>query len=264
MSESDPTVPIPATESQTSVRRSGMVRLLQLVVFYTELAMFGLGTFLYNLFCLLSSLLPGCERRRSLHQRIGTRLLRFFLWMIDVSNLCKIQRPPPEVLRNVGPSVIIANHTGLMDAIVLNTLFPKAVCIFKSGLARNPIFSHVLRMGGHLRNDEGIDVIRKGAERANTQGHVIVFPEGTRNPCCTQFTFKKGFALIAQRAQLPVTLFAIHNPTHAFSKEMGIRAPELPFTLRFEVLETLGIESGESIDAFVNRVESIYQQCFQP
>ena len=238
-------------------------RSFKLFVYYSLLSFFGLGTFLYNLICLLSYLLPGTESRRIFHQQTGVKLLRFFFWCINKTNLCHLHTPDSNTLESIEPSVIIANHTGLMDAIVINTLFPASSCVFKSKLRANPCFSHILQCGGHLCNDEGIDMIRKAADIAASGRHVVIFPEGTRKQEASSFSFKKGFALIAQRSQKPVALFAIHNPVKAFSKEQGIRAPALPIHISFDYLGQVKQDKNESIEQFVNRVESIYDQTFR-
>jgi len=106
-------------------------------------------------------------------------------------------------------------------------------------------------------------MIRKGAEIASSGRHVVIFPEGTRKQRASSFSFKKGFALMAQRAQKPVALFAIHNPIKAFSKEQGIRAPALPIHISFNYLGQVKQAKTESIEQFVNRVESIYDQTFR-
>jgi len=241
----------------------GIVKIYRICVFYTALSLFGFGSLFYNGFCLILSILPGNSRRLCFHQRLGAKLLRFYFWLIQKAGLCRIELPNCENLQLRQPSIVIANHTGLMDAIILNTLFPESACVFKSGLTRNPCFSHILRCGEHLSNDEGIDMIRKGVEIARSGRAVVVFPEGTRNRESSKLSFKKGFALMAKRAEVPVALFSITNPSHAFSKEMGIyKVPELPFTLKFEFITQVDFELNESIDRFVNRIEAIYHRKF--
>lgn len=231
-------------------------------LFYVAVVLFGLGSLFYNGVCLIVYYLPGHQKLLRFHHTAQAALLQFFLWLIDHCNLCKITHFSRETPGLTEPSVIIANHTGLMDAIILSLFFPNAACVYKSKLDRNVGFSHILRLGGHLRNDEGVDLIRKGASVLREGRPVIVFPEGTRNQESDDISFKKGFALMAARAEVPVTLFVIHNPAHAFSREMSIRAPQLPFHLSFQYLGQKKIQAGESIDRFVSRVEETYEKVF--
>ena len=78
-----------------------------------------------------------------------------------------------------------------MDAVIMNTFFPASACVFKSKLTRNPCVSHILKSGGHLNNDEGIDMIRQGVDMLKTGRKVVIFPEGTRNRTPTIFASKR-------------------------------------------------------------------------
>jgi 1-acyl-sn-glycerol-3-phosphate acyltransferase len=109
-------------------------------------------------------------------------------------------------------TVYIANHPTLIDATILLALLPDAVCIFKPSLMRNPAIGPAAAMAGYVRGDTGLDLIKAAASRVAAGQSLLIFPEGTRTVKGTTLgKMKPGFALIADRAQAPVTLIIIRG-----------------------------------------------------
>lgn len=242
---------------------SKIERLYRLFVFYTALFLFALGTLAYNIFCFLVCLIPGRTSRIGGFRKLNGAMLRALFWTIQVVGICKIHVPDPLRIKQMGASVLIANHTGLLDALLFNALFPQMTCVFKEKLTKNPCFSHALSAAGHISNAGGIDSIRTGAEEIKQGNKVLLFPEGTRREDQGDFEFKSGFALMAMRANVPVYLMAVHNPSKAYSKSQGIATPpKLPFEYRIEQIEKVEKNPQESTAAFVQSIEQTYTRYF--
>jgi len=107
-------------------------------------------------------------------------------------------------------TVFIANHPSLMDAPVLLSRLPDAICVFKPRLLRNPVIGPAALLAGYASAGGGVDAVRATAARVTAGRSLLIFPEGTRTrPGAVVGDLQAGFALIAARAQAPVQLIII-------------------------------------------------------
>lgn len=99
--------------------------------------------------------------------------------------------------------IIVANHMGFLDVLVLLTFFP-AVFIIKDEMRRVPFFGQCLVHQGH------VFVKRQDATSRRAAGHglvqvlergdrIIVFPEGQASPGAQRLPFKPFSFVAAQR-----------------------------------------------------------------
>lgn len=116
-----------------------------------------------------------------------------------------------EILRNMQPSVMIANHQNNLDLFVFGSIVPKrTVTIGKKSLRYLPIFGQVYWLAGNILIDrkksrQSINAMSETAEALrHKQTSIWVFPEGTRNYGKDLLPFKKGAFHIAKQAQAPI------------------------------------------------------------
>ena len=84
------------------------------------------------------------------------------------------------------PCIMVANHPGLLDFIILLRDLPNAVCLYKSQSLDNPVLSSFVQVAGYI---EGLDgtarankrIIASCCERLSEGHHIVFFPEGTRS-----------------------------------------------------------------------------------
>jgi lyso-ornithine lipid O-acyltransferase len=110
-------------------------------------------------------------------------------------------------------SMLVANHLGYWDAVVLSTLLP-LVAIAKSELAQWPVLGTSGRALGTLyvrRGDahDGARVLRLVRRRLLSGVHVLNFPEGTTSPGGTVLPFRRGVFGAAAQAHVPVVPVAL-------------------------------------------------------
>ena len=139
-----------------------------------------------------------------IHQ--GARLLFHFL---RVFSLVEVSFDHGKGRAGEGPSIVIANHPSMLDAMLLLCEFPNAVCIMKRSLLRIPIVSGFATMAGYLGQNETDELFRAGREALSQGASIIIFPEGTRSPIGELGTFHRGAARLALETGAPVTLFAL-------------------------------------------------------
>lgn len=243
--------------------RQTLRRARLLTAYYSAITIFGIGTLSYNVTTAVLSVFGPLAPSDAVLRKANTILVRLFFWLVRTLGLSRIRIDPKAREATARPALIIANHTGLIDAPVINTFIPGMVCVFKNSLLKNPCFSHVLRHSGHLSNADGIDMIRKGIQVLESGRSLLLFPEGTRGEHSENFSFKPGFAIVAKRASVPVVLLAIENPDYILTKHRPfLYAPDLPFHYNFRYVGTLSISPDEAVPAIVSRAESMFKHFF--
>ncbi|GHB90753.1 lysophospholipid acyltransferase family protein [Cerasicoccus arenae] len=231
------------------------------LIYLGLVAFFGVGALSYNLLCLLTQWLPASKRRQRWSRRIMIALLKTFIAAIQIGGVGRVRfRGVREAIPS-GPSLIVANHTGLLDALFLLTELQDVVCVFKSSLRRSPFFCGVIRENGFIANDEGLDLLHAMDEVLARGLPILVFPEGTRTEAPPLNDFKAGFALVARRAGVPVRTLIIRNSCGLLGKGGGLlRRYATPFEYTFTPGPVFQVEDGEKAVQFCERIESFYRK----
>ncbi|MEO0796850.1 MAG: lysophospholipid acyltransferase family protein [Verrucomicrobiota bacterium] len=231
------------------------------IIYLGLVLFFGLGALAYNLLCLINGILPFRERRRAVMRRLMIGLLKLFIAMIEFGGVGKVSFKGLRESIPEGPSLIVANHTGLLDALFLLTELPDAVCVFKSGLRNNPFFCGIIRENGFIANDEGLDLLHAMNDALATGRPVLVFPEGTRTDAPPLNEFHGGFALVARRSQAPVRTIIIRNSCGLLAKGGGLlRRYAIPFRYTFEPGDVFFYQDGERAVTFSHRIEHFFRE----
>jgi 1-acyl-sn-glycerol-3-phosphate acyltransferase len=145
------------------------------------------------------------EARERIAQRLIQRSFAFFVRLGTALHLFEVRKTGIDCLAH-GPSLVVANHPTLLDAVFLISHMPQADCIVKSEVWRNPFLRHVVRIAGYIPNGEGPQVVDSCVERLRAGRSVVLFPEGSRSPEGGLRPFKRGAAHIALRSGCPITL----------------------------------------------------------
>lgn len=206
---------------------------------YEGLAMiFGLG--LLALLCLfwlpfaliLKPLLPAASG-----QRFGRRMImggfRVYLRLLEIFCACRFDLDELDRLRDEGPLVIAANHPSLLDAVLIVSRLPNAVCVMKATLMDNILFGAAARLARYIRNNAPLEVILGAREELRAGAHLVIFPEGTRTANFPLDPFTPSTGLIAGRSAAAVQCLLIEMSTPYLGKAWPLfRPPELPLHCR--------------------------------
>ncbi len=232
-----------------------------LLAYWILLSSFGLGALLFNLLAGLRSLLPYGEATRR-HTRTGIQwILRFYLTVLRFSRSFFLHFPTnTNSLRKVRGSLVLANHPSMLDAPILLSELPDAICYYKASMHKGICSNHGGRLAGYLTNASGVDGVRQAIEHLHRGGNVVVFPEGTRSQNRHQLNpFQPGFALIAVQAASSVLCLEISTNSNVLGKgEKLWGKPILPATYQVREIACLRAEPGERPHAFAGRVERLY------
>jgi 1-acyl-sn-glycerol-3-phosphate acyltransferase len=180
------------------------------IVYYLSWAVFGSVGLLLNVVCMVLMPVPGREAFGPAVRATIRRLFGAWIAWLHATGVIDIEWNGFEASNLSMGTVYISNHPTLIDATLILARLPDAVCIFKPSLMSNPAVGPAAAMAGYVRGDTGLDLIRAAASRVTAGMSLLVFPEGTRTAEGTVLgRMKPGFALIADRAQAPVTLIVM-------------------------------------------------------
>ena len=184
---------------------------------------------------LLQPLLP-----QRLGQPLGRRMIaagfRFYLHLLSRLCACCFDLAALDSLKTRGPLILAANHPSLLDAVMILSRLPNAVCVMKASLMDNILFGAAARLARYIRNNAPLEMILKSREELAQGSQLVVFPEGTRtrnfpiDPCLPTI------GLIAGRASVPVQTLLIEFSSPYLGKDWPLfRRPQLPLTCRIRL-----------------------------
>ena len=147
---------------------------------------------------------------------------RMFSWGALKLLGIKMEIENKELLQNMDPSVVIANHQSNLDLFVHGGVIPKrTVSVGKKSLKYLPFFGQVYWLSGNIMIDlsksrESINAMSETTEALKHKNTSIwVFPEGTRDGGNLLLPFKKGAFHMAHQANAPIIPICASNyPKH--------------------------------------------------
>ncbi len=172
---------------------------------WSTLLMFGAATLIVLL------ILPGL-RLRSV---VGSYCARAWLIVVGV----RIDYKGEELLPDT-PSVIVANHSGYVDGVLLKAILPaRFAFVIKKEMVRVPLAGLLLRRLGaefvdRFNRHSGAMDARRLMRAASGGGSLVFFPEGTFTGRPGLARFHGGAFTIAARTRMPVVPLAIRGARH--------------------------------------------------
>ncbi len=163
-----------------------------------------------TVFPLIALLKRDPVRRVRVTQAVIHRTFRFFVRMLELLGIIRLEVRGLETLRDGEGRMIIANHPTLLDVVILMSLIPHVQCIVKAELWRHRYLGGVMRWAGYIRNDLEPEALLDECQAAMAAGKdLIIFPEGTRSRPGESLQFRRGFANIALLAAAQIQLVTI-------------------------------------------------------
>ncbi len=224
------------------------LRLLQIVVLQALLLGMGVVSVLWNLAAvLLHAVLPD-DRARWLGRAAISGIYRGFWALCRATGMLKLDDTAVDPLRDEPGLIIVSNHPCVLDALFIVSRLPRAACLMKASLMRNPLLGPGAKLARYIRNDTAVGTIRSCVRDLKSGGQLVLFPEGTRTTQHPINPFRPGVTAIAKLARAPIQVVFIDTDTAYLGKGWPIwRAP--PFPVRFTLRLGPRIEHDESADA---------------
>jgi 1-acyl-sn-glycerol-3-phosphate acyltransferase len=153
-----------------------------------------------------------------------------------------------EKLKAGGSRLVIANHPTLIDAVVLLSLVPDAVCIVKAELTHSFLIRELIRSTGYITNSQPERILEECKKRLSRGQSLLLFPEGTRSSPGKPLKLLRGAAQIALRAEHDLTPVVITCRPASLLKghEWYQVPPEGPVRMSFEVFDDISIAPYQS------------------
>lgn len=121
-----------------------------------------------------------------------------------------------------GGFVLVSNHSSFLDPIFLSISCPRVLnYMARDSLFRNPLFGWWLLDVGVFpvkRWSGDLPAIRAAVRRLKAGRGLGLFPEGTRSPDGQIRDFSQGFALLADKAGVPMVPARVIGSYKAFGK----------------------------------------------
>ena len=211
---------------------------------------------------LLHPLLP-----RPVAQRWGraaiTAGFRFYVHLLQGVCGCRFDLSELDSLRHEGPLILAANHPSLLDAVLVVSRLPNAVCVMKASLMDNILFGSAARLARYIRNNAPLEMILSAREELRGGAHLLIFPEGTRTGHFPLDPCTPSTGLIASRTGVAVQTLLIEFSTPYLGKAWPLfRRPSLPLTCRIRLGRRFAPQ--KDVAAFTRELEAYFRASLLP
>lgn len=248
--------------------RHAVFRILKGQYMSAMFAVFGAAILLGHIitpFLLLYEKLAGNDPLRN--QRLYRGFVTLWLWFMGKGGLLKTLPSEGRIMEE--PCVLIANHPGLFDAIVLIRDIPKMSLIAKQPLRTKLGMGHLFKLAGWIfttsnsgdsdastameTTNKAVDVLRKGYR-------FMLFPEGTRSPKGGLLRFKAGAFKLARLANVPIQPVLIRNtPPFLPHEDRWYYPPYETSLIKLEFLEPIPPPKEKEERRVAARVEGMFR-----
>jgi len=178
---------------------------LRTLLFYIGEALSTIPFFVISVFAMLTP-----PKRRS---KLIAGWAHFVTWWLKVSVGLKHEVIGMENIPEQ-PCVFSCNHQSTWETITTQTFLPPLAWVLKKELLRIPVFGWGLWASGPIAIDRSdrssaLDqVVMQGIEKVKEGRHVLIFPQGTRQPYNQSGRYKKGAAKLALAANVDIVPIA--------------------------------------------------------
>lgn len=165
--------------------------------------------------------------------------------------------------------VICSNHRSHMDGpLLVASLWPGFSYVMKKSLALIPFWGWALWAMGNIpivRHDpkDSRRGMSAAAKKIRSGRNILIFPEGTRSPTGEMLPFKKGAAVLAIEAQVPVLPVSISGTRDILPKKSLKPRPGHAKIVIGKPIETAGMtydDRNRLNDLIREEIERNYQK----
>jgi len=249
----------PARTAAPEATRSWVLRhIVDPPLFWCGLALFGLSCLAWSLPAGLFNRLLPVRIRAPFGQFMIMAGFRCYLAVMQAVGLFRCDLRALDALGDEGALVIAPNHHSLLDAVLVISRLPRVVCITKASLWDNWFLGGGIRLASYIRNDSPVKLIKLALTELRAGRQLLIFPEGTRTVRPPINRFKPGFALMAQKARVPVQTVFIESSSSYLSKGWSLfRRPRAPLIYRARLGRRFGVDGD--VHEFVAELEQYFR-----
>ncbi len=234
---------------------------LQTAAFGGAFFIFAVIGSLASVACMGPAVLFRGRRARFFGQKLIHGLFGFFVGYLRTFGLLELDAVGLSQLREAKGLIVVANHPGLLDAVLLVCQVPRAICLMKGSLARNLVLSGTARLAGYIHNKSDLGLVKKCEARLKEGSNLLVFPEGTRTVGGELLPFKMGFALAAVLTRSPVQTILVASEGNCLGKGWPLfKKPAFPVRYSLRLGRRFQPEPGQEAKSFGRAVEDYFRE----
>ncbi|HEX5805202.1 MAG TPA: lysophospholipid acyltransferase family protein [Macromonas sp.] len=205
----------------------------------------------------LKRLLPRAQGQR-LGRYVTAAGFRLYLRLLASLCACRFDLTALDQLHQQGPLIVAANHPSLLDAVLILSRLPNAVCVMKASLMHNPLFGAAARLSRYVSNEVPLHMVVRSCEALREGAQLVLFPEGTRTRQFPLDNCQAAVGLIAKRSQVPVQTLLIEFSTPYLGKHWPLlRPPVLPLHCRVRLGRRF--EPPHDVAAFTAELQTYFR-----
>ena len=138
---------------------------------------------------------------------------QFFIWLIEVTGVIKLNISDLEKIKNIKNSIIISTHPSFIDVVILISIIPYSTCFVAQKLAKNPFFKGIVELLFILDVQSIDDWLNKSVEKLDEGLNLVIFPMGGRHDKNEFPKIRRGTALIAQKSKKDIIALNLETDT---------------------------------------------------
>lgn len=167
---------------------------------------------------------------------------RFFIWIVKSLGVINYQFNGLEKLKQDKHCLVVANHTSLLDFVLLASVMPRCDCMVKESLLKNFFIGGIIKTAGYIPNTEANKMLPYCQQTLTSDGRILIFPEGTRSIPGKTIELQRGAANIALRCQADIRIIQIQcNPPMLIKHQKWYDVPPRKPYFNITVTEKISI-----------------------
>ena len=237
---------------------SRLPRVCQLILFYALLAWLGSMLLIATLAALPLLLVPASIRQPVVQLGIGS-ICRIFLAGSSACGLMRLDLAALDSLKYRQKLLLTPNHPSLIDAFLILSRIPHAICLMKASISMNLFLGIGARLAGYVSNRHPDQMFRSAISVVQQGGLLLVFPEGTRTTRQPVNPLQGAAALIAKHAHAPLQAILLTTNSAYLSKGWPLlRPPAFPLIYR----ACLGplIEPATAVTSTTDGMQQVFER----
>lgn len=192
---------------------------------------------------------PLCWESVSPLYRLSRRVLGAFFGLYWPVRVRAAERIPGQ-----GSVILAGNHPTVLDGLLVALAVPRRVnFLVRADVMNLPLLGHFLRAMGYISVSSGNRCLESAQERLAEGRCVAIFPESDPTHSLVLREFRRGVAVMARGADVPVVPFAVVG-TEKIVQPHSRYLPCGSVELRFG--EALQCASAESVEQFRDRIQA--------
>jgi 1-acyl-sn-glycerol-3-phosphate acyltransferase len=223
------------------------------------IAILAVETFAWGVIALVLLLLPARIGRR-VGRRGAMWGFRIYLSIMEALGAWRLDLRELDQLRDAGPIIVAPNHPCLLDAVLIVSRLPNAVCVMKGALLGNFLLGPAARLARYVRNDSLRRLVARAGDELALGGQLLIFPEGTRSQDGHPIgPLTDAVGALSRHAGVPVQTVLIETPTRFLGKGWSpASAPDLPIIYRVRLGRRF--DPPSDVRAFTAELDRYYRR----